>query len=71
MTRIEISFILLLIYIHLKKNLLLASPYHCYQIDRVYLSSPQCVAVLDHEKKRTYVVSKEGLPDIGNLYHLL
>ncbi|KAL3639369.1 hypothetical protein CASFOL_017276 [Castilleja foliolosa] len=32
--------------------------------DRVYLSSPQCVAVLDHEKKRTYVMRKEGLPDI-------
>lgn len=35
------------------------------QIDRVYLSSPKCVAVLDHERKRTYVIRKEGLPDIG------
>ncbi|GFP91948.1 putative glucose-6-phosphate 1-epimerase [Phtheirospermum japonicum] len=34
------------------------------EVDRVYLSSPQCVAVLDHEKKRTYVMRKEGLPDI-------
>ncbi|EYU32206.1 hypothetical protein ABFS82_02G171000 [Erythranthe guttata] len=34
------------------------------EVDRVYLSSPQCVAVLDHEKKRTYVIRKEGLPDI-------
>ncbi|KAG6420205.1 hypothetical protein SASPL_116725 [Salvia splendens] len=33
-------------------------------IDRVYLSSPKCVAVLDHEKKRTYVIRKEGLPDM-------
>ncbi|KAI3449242.1 hypothetical protein Pfo_005907 [Paulownia fortunei] len=34
------------------------------EVDRVYLSSPQCVAVLDHEKKRTYVMRKEGLPDV-------
>ncbi|KAG8391908.1 hypothetical protein BUALT_Bualt01G0235900 [Buddleja alternifolia] len=33
------------------------------EVDRVYLSSPLCVAVLDHEKKRTYVMRKEGLPD--------
>lgn len=36
------------------------------QVDRVYLSSSGCVAVLDHERKRTYVIKKEGLPDIGN-----
>ncbi|KAH6779946.1 Galactose mutarotase-like superfamily protein [Perilla frutescens var. hirtella] len=34
------------------------------EIDRVYLSSPKCVAVLDHERKRTYLIRKEGLPDI-------
>ncbi|KAL0426084.1 UNVERIFIED_CONTAM: putative glucose-6-phosphate 1-epimerase [Sesamum radiatum] len=34
------------------------------EVDRVYLSSPRCVAVLDHEKKRTYVMRKEGLPDV-------
>ncbi|CAA0816605.1 Galactose mutarotase-like superfamily protein [Striga hermonthica] len=34
------------------------------EVDRVYLSSPQCVAVLDHERKRTYAMRKEGLPDI-------
>ncbi|KAK4418597.1 putative glucose-6-phosphate 1-epimerase [Sesamum alatum] len=34
------------------------------EVDRVYLSSPQCVAVLDHERKRTYVMRKEGLPDV-------
>ncbi|GER37907.1 galactose mutarotase-like superfamily protein [Striga asiatica] len=34
------------------------------EVDRVYLSSPHCVAVLDHERKRTYVMRKEGLPDI-------
>ncbi|GLT46615.1 hypothetical protein SLA2020_203590 [Shorea laevis] len=34
------------------------------EIDRVYLSSPNVIAVLDHERKRTYVVRKEGLPDV-------
>lgn len=34
------------------------------EVDRVYLSSSSCVAVLDHERKRTYVIKKEGLPDI-------
>lgn len=34
------------------------------EIDRVYLSSPNMVAVLDHEKKRTFVIRKEGLPDV-------
>ncbi|KAF5733103.1 hypothetical protein HS088_TW17G00639 [Tripterygium wilfordii] len=33
------------------------------EIDRVYLNSPSIVAVLDHEKKRTFVIKKEGLPD--------
>ncbi|RWR96508.1 putative glucose-6-phosphate 1-epimerase isoform X1 [Cinnamomum micranthum f. kanehirae] len=35
-----------------------------YEVDRVYLSSPNVVAVLDHEKKRTFVILKEGLPDV-------
>ncbi|XP_073150498.1 putative glucose-6-phosphate 1-epimerase isoform X2 [Henckelia pumila] len=35
------------------------------EVDRVYLSSAPCVAVLDHEKKRTYVLRKEGLPDVA------
>ncbi|GKU87992.1 hypothetical protein SLEP1_g2310 [Rubroshorea leprosula] len=34
------------------------------EMDRVYLSSPNVIAVLDHERKRTYVVRKEGLPDV-------
>lgn len=34
------------------------------EVDRVYLGSPNVVAVLDHEKKRTYVLKKEGLPDV-------
>ena len=36
-----------------------------FQIDRTYLRSPKVVAVLDHERKRTYVIGKEGLPDTG------
>ncbi|XP_020264976.1 putative glucose-6-phosphate 1-epimerase isoform X2 [Asparagus officinalis] len=35
------------------------------EVDRVYLSSPNVVAVLDHEKKRTFVIRKEGLPDVA------
>ncbi|KAL3844516.1 hypothetical protein ACJIZ3_001919 [Penstemon smallii] len=34
------------------------------EVDRVYLSSSDAVAVFDHEKKRTFVIKKEGLPDI-------
>ncbi|XP_010251544.1 PREDICTED: putative glucose-6-phosphate 1-epimerase isoform X1 [Nelumbo nucifera] len=34
------------------------------EVDRVYLSSPNVIAVLDHEKKRTFVIRKEGLPDV-------
>lgn len=34
------------------------------EVDRVYLSSPNVIAVLDHEKKRTFVITKEGLPDV-------
>lgn len=35
------------------------------QMDRIYLSTPNVVAVLDHERKRTVVLKKEGLPDVG------
>ncbi|XP_021890990.1 putative glucose-6-phosphate 1-epimerase isoform X2 [Carica papaya] len=34
------------------------------QIDRVYLNSRD-VAIFDHEKKRTFVIRKEGLPDVA------
>ncbi|KAL8556622.1 hypothetical protein ACS0TY_004178 [Phlomoides rotata] len=34
------------------------------EIDRVYLSSSDAVAVFDHEKKSTFVIKKEGLPDV-------
>ncbi|XP_010261475.1 PREDICTED: putative glucose-6-phosphate 1-epimerase [Nelumbo nucifera] len=35
-----------------------------FEVDRVYLSSPNVVAVLDHGKKQTFVIKKEGLPDV-------
>ncbi|KAA0048919.1 hypothetical protein IC582_012209 [Cucumis melo] len=34
------------------------------EVDRVYVSTPNVIAVLDHERKRTYVIRKEGLPDV-------
>ncbi|KAL5551914.1 hypothetical protein UlMin_002090 [Ulmus minor] len=34
------------------------------EVDRVYLSCSNIVAVFDHERKRTFIVKKEGLPDI-------
>ncbi|OAY59656.1 putative glucose-6-phosphate 1-epimerase [Manihot esculenta] len=33
------------------------------EVDRVYLSSSD-VAVFDHERKRTFLIRKEGLPDV-------
>lgn len=33
----------------------------------MYLSSPNIIAVLDHERKRTFVIRKDGLPDVGKL----
>lgn len=33
----------------------------------MYLDSSNVVAVLDHERKRTFVIRKEGLPDVGEL----
>ncbi|KAB1202802.1 putative glucose-6-phosphate 1-epimerase [Morella rubra] len=35
------------------------------EVDRVYLSSSDVIAVFDHEKKRTFTIQKEGLPDFG------
>lgn len=34
------------------------------EVDRVYLSSSDVIAVYDHEKKRTFVIRKDGLPDV-------
>ncbi|KAK7829333.1 putative glucose-6-phosphate 1-epimerase [Quercus suber] len=35
------------------------------EVDRVYLSSSDVIAVLDHERKRTFTIRREGLPDVG------
>ncbi|KAL5218215.1 hypothetical protein ABZP36_018899 [Zizania latifolia] len=35
------------------------------QLDRIYLGTPSKIAIIDHEKKRTFVVRKGGLPDAG------
>ena len=37
------------------------------EIDRVYLNSKDVVAVFDHERKRTFLIEKEGLPDVGKI----
>ncbi|EPS60800.1 galactose mutarotase-like protein [Genlisea aurea] len=37
------------------------------EIDRVYLTTPTKIAILDHEKKRTFVIRKDGLPDAGKM----
>ncbi|CAI0454912.1 unnamed protein product [Linum tenue] len=35
------------------------------EVDRIYLSSPPKIAIIDHEKKRTFVLRKDGMPDAG------
>ncbi|TVU32819.1 hypothetical protein EJB05_24577 [Eragrostis curvula] len=34
------------------------------EVDKVYLSAPQKIVIIDHEKKRTFVLRKDGLPDV-------
>ncbi|KAL6888429.1 hypothetical protein ACP4OV_009455 [Aristida adscensionis] len=34
------------------------------EVDKIYLSSPQKIVIIDHEKKRTFVLRKDGLPDV-------
>lgn len=41
------------------------SHFLAWQVDRVYLSSSDVIAVFDHEKKRTFTIRKGGLPDVG------
>jgi glucose-6-phosphate 1-epimerase len=36
------------------------------KVDKIYLDAPSKIAIIDHEKKRTYVLRKDGLPDTGN-----
>ncbi|ONI16563.1 hypothetical protein PRUPE_3G106800 [Prunus persica] len=33
------------------------------EVDKIYLSTPTKIAILDHERKRTFVLRKDGLPD--------
>ncbi|KNA06251.1 hypothetical protein SOVF_182860 [Spinacia oleracea] len=33
------------------------------EIDHVYLRTPSKIAIIDHEKKRTFVLRKDGMPD--------
>ncbi|XP_072993677.1 putative glucose-6-phosphate 1-epimerase [Typha latifolia] len=33
------------------------------EVDKIYLSTPNKIAIIDHEKKRTFVLRKDGLPD--------
>nr|AFK40771.1 unknown [Lotus japonicus] len=33
------------------------------EVDRIYLSTPAKISILDHEKKRSFVLRKDGLPD--------
>lgn len=33
------------------------------EVDRVYLRTPPKIAIIDHEKKRTFVLRKDGMPD--------
>ncbi|XP_075500439.1 putative glucose-6-phosphate 1-epimerase isoform X1 [Primulina tabacum] len=35
------------------------------EVDKVYLSAPTKIAILDHAKKQTFVIYKEGLPDVA------
>ncbi|KAL4365174.1 hypothetical protein AHAS_Ahas07G0079700 [Arachis hypogaea] len=37
----------------------------------MYLSTPTKIAIIDHEKKRTYVLRKYGLSDAGDYYLLM
>lgn len=39
-------------------------------MDKIYLSTPTKIAILDHEKKRTFVIRKDGLPDAGEIGHI-
>lgn len=44
---------------------LLSYSVYLSQIDRIYLATLSKIAIIDHEKKRTIVLQKEGMPDAG------
>ena len=33
------------------------------KVDKVYLNTPTKIAIIDHERKKTFVLRKDGLPD--------
>ncbi|KAE8675310.1 monoglyceride lipase-like [Hibiscus syriacus] len=35
------------------------------EVEKIYLSTPTKIAILDHERKQTIVLRKDGLPDAG------
>ena len=35
--------------------------------EKVYLSAPPKIVIIDHDKKRTFELRKEGLPDVGKM----
>lgn len=35
------------------------------KVDKTYVSTPTKIAIIDHERKRTFVLRKDGLPDAG------
>ncbi|KAK9097400.1 hypothetical protein Sjap_022897 [Stephania japonica] len=39
------------------------------EVDKIYVSTPTKIAILDHEKKRTFVIRKDGLPDAEFEFH--
>lgn len=41
-----------------------------HQVDKVYLGTPTKIAIVDHEKERTFVIIKDELPDLGEITHL-
>lgn len=46
---------------------LITIPFLLVKVDKIYLSTPTKIAILDHERKRTFVLRKDGLPDAGEL----
>ncbi|KAL9260620.1 putative glucose-6-phosphate 1-epimerase [Drosera capensis] len=41
------------------------------EVDKIYLSTPTKIAIIDHERKRTFVIRKDGLPDAGEIQDIL
>ncbi|KAH7420320.1 hypothetical protein KP509_13G001900 [Ceratopteris richardii] len=41
------------------------------EVDRVYLTTPRKIAIIDHERKRTFELKKEGLPDAGSYEYFM